>query len=308
MSDSICNCIVKIILSINNVNQQHLRPLSVHNSISLTIESTTVLSVSFCVLSPALVTSLVLCPVSGLLLSSSLDGTLRCWRPEVGDQVQIISIPNGCPPPLVMGGPDSAGTFFSYSTNSVDFWTFNCLYNLHCRLDGFLRGPVHQILTPPTPPCFRACVVCIHGNSDVTVVAAETGEVLTRFQANGRVRCADYCVPKEILLVLTEDGVVTIASTLTSPVTILDEWHGIEHWDWSGGQMQANIGIVCCMVLYNDVKDIQIGQEEWRSLQMQRSQKPKKIKLLHDAKNRLVFVAEVLFLYIYYFLFFFNFK
>ncbi|KAF4110969.1 WD repeat-containing protein 97 isoform X2 [Onychostoma macrolepis] len=238
----------------------------------------------------ALVTSLVLCPVSGLLLSSSLDGTLRCWRPEVGDQVQTISIPNGCPPPLVMGGPDSAGTFFSYSTNSVDFWTFNCLYNLHCRLDGVLRGPVRQILTPPTPPSFRACVVCIHGNSDVTVVTKETGEVLTRFQAIGRVRCADYCVPKEILLVLTEDGVVTIASTLTSPVTILDEWHGIEHWKWSGGQIQANIGTVCCMVLYNDVKDIQIGQEEWRSLQMQRSHKPKKIKLLHDAKNRFLVI------------------
>ncbi|XP_016135531.1 WD repeat-containing protein 97 [Sinocyclocheilus grahami] len=238
----------------------------------------------------ALVTSLVLCPVSGLLLSSSLDGTLRCWRPEVGDQVQAISIPNGCPPPLVMGGPDSAGTFFSYSTNSVDFWTFKCLYNLHCRLDGVLRGPVHQILTPPTPPSFRACVVCIHGNSYVTVVAAQTGEVLTRFQANGRVRCADYYVPKEILLVLTEDGVVTIASTLTSPVTILDEWHGIEHWDWSGGQMQVNIGIVCCMVLYNDVKDIQIGQEESRSLQMQRSHKPKKIKHLHDAKNRFLVI------------------
>ncbi|XP_059389208.1 WD repeat-containing protein 97 isoform X2 [Carassius carassius] len=238
----------------------------------------------------ALVTSLVLCPVSGLLLSSSLDGTLRCWRPEVGDQVQIIPIPNGCPPPLVMGGPDSAGTFFSYSTNSVDFWTFKCLYNLHCRLDGVLRGPVHQILTPPTPPSFHACVVCIHGNNNVTVVAAETGEVLTRFQANGRVRCADYCVPKDILLVLTEDGVVTTASTLTSPVTVLDEWHGIEHWDWSGGQMQANIGIVCCMVLYNDVKGIQLGQEEWRSLQMQRSQKPKKIQLLHDAKNRFLVV------------------
>ncbi|XP_043101540.1 WD repeat-containing protein 97 [Puntigrus tetrazona] len=229
----------------------------------------------------ALVTSLVLCPVSGLLLSSSLDGTLRCWRPEVGDQVQTMSISNVCPPPLIMGGPDSAGTFFSYSTNSVDFWIFNCLYNLHCRLDGVQRGPVHQILTPPTPPSFRACVVCIHGNSVVTVVAAETGEVLNRFQANGRIRCADYCVPKEILLVLTEDGVVTIANTLTSPVTILDEWHGIEHWDWSGGQMQANIGTVCCMVLYYDVKDMQSGQEEWRSLQMQRS---------HKAKNRFLVI------------------
>lgn len=116
--------------------------------------------------------------------------------------------------------------------------------------------------------------------------------MLTRFQANGRVRCADYCVPKERLLVLTEDGVVSIASTLTSPVTILDEWHGIEHWDWPGGQVEANIGMVCCMVLYSDVIDTPSGQEEWRSLQTQRAQKPKKIKLLHDAKNRFVFVVE----------------
>ncbi|KAG1960440.1 WD repeat-containing protein [Pimephales promelas] len=238
----------------------------------------------------ALVTSLVLCPVSGLLFSSSLDGTLRCWRPEVGDQVQTVSIPNGSSPPLLMGGPDSAGTFFSYSTNSVDFWTFNCLYNLHCRLDRFLGGPIRQILTPPSPPSIQACVVCIHGNSDVTVVAAETGAVLTRFQANGRVRCADYCVPKERLLVLTEDGVVSIASTLTSPVTILDEWHGIEHWDWSGGQVEAIIGTVCCMVLYSDVTDAQSGQEEWRSLQRQRVQKPQKNKLLHDAKNRFLVI------------------
>ncbi|XP_048040765.1 WD repeat-containing protein 97 isoform X2 [Megalobrama amblycephala] len=238
----------------------------------------------------ALVTSLVLCPVSGLLLSSSLDGTLRCWRPEVGDQIQSVSIPRGCLPPLFLGGPDSAGTFFSYSTNSVDFWTFNCLYNLHCRLDGFLEGPVRQILTTLSPPSFQACVVCIHGNSNITVVEAETGAVLTRFQANGRVRCADYCVPKERLLVLTEDGVVSIVSTLTSPVTILDEWHGIEHWDWPGGQVEANIGMVCCMVLYSDVIDTPSGQEEWRSLQMQRAQKPKKIKLLRDAKNRFLII------------------
>lgn len=251
----------------------------------------------FCVLFPALVTSLVLCPVSGLLFSSSLDGTLRCWRPEVGDQVQAVSIPNGCSPPLLMGGPDSAGTFFSYSTNSVDFWTFNCLYNLHCRLDRFLGGSIRQILTPPSPPSFQACVVCIHGNSDVTVVAAETGAVLTSFQANGRVRCADYCVPKERLLVLTEDGVVSVASTSTSPVTVLDEWHGIEHWDWSGGRVEAIIGMVCCMVLYSDVTDTQSAsvQEKWRSLQRLRAQKPKKNKLLHDAKNRFVFVVECMF-------------
>ncbi|XP_051552180.1 WD repeat-containing protein 97 [Myxocyprinus asiaticus] len=238
----------------------------------------------------ALVTSLVLCPVSGLLFSSSLDGTLRSWRLEVGDQLQTISIPNGYASPLAMGGPDSAGMFFSYSTNSVDFWTFNCLYNLHCSLGGALGGPVRQILAPPNPPSFPAFVLCIHGNSGVTVVVAQTGAVLTRFKAKQRVRCADYCVPKEILLVLTEDGVVTTASTLTNPVTILDKWDGIEQWEWKNGKVEANIGKVSCMVLYNHITDTQSAQEEWKTMQMQRPQRPKKIKLLHDVKNRFLVI------------------
>lgn len=236
----------------------------------------------------ALITSLVLCPLSGLLLSSSLDGTLRSWRLDVGDQVHVVSVPNGYKPPQFLGGPDSSGTFFSYSSNSVDLWTFNCLYNLHCRLDGALEGPVRQISTPPCPPSFQACVLCIHGNRNVTIVAAETGEVLTRFQAKGRIRCADYCVPKEILLVLTEDGVVTLLSTLTNPVTRLDEWHGIEQWDWPSGQVKANVGKVCCMVLYSKIGDTQSALDEWKSLQMQKAHKPKKIKL--NAKNRLVYM------------------
>ncbi|XP_057197521.1 uncharacterized protein LOC130558855 isoform X2 [Triplophysa rosa] len=191
-------------------------------------------------------------------------------------------------PPLAMGGPDSSGTFFSYSSNSVDLWTLNCLYNLHCRMDGALGGPIRQISTPPCPPSLPACALCIQGNSNVTIVATETGEVLTRFQAKGRIRCADYCVPKEILLVLTEDRVVTILSTMTNPVTPLDEWHKIEQWDWPGGQVKANIGKVCCMVLYSKIIDTQSALEEWKSLQMQKAHKPKKIKL--NAKNRFLVI------------------
>lgn len=236
----------------------------------------------------ALITSLVLCPVSGLLLSSSLDSTVRCWRLDIGDQVQVVSVPNGYMPPLAVGGPDSSGTFFSYSSNSVDLWTLKCLYNLHCRLNGALGGPIRQISTPPCLPSLPACVLCIQGHSNVTIVATETGEVLTRFQAKGRIRCADYCVPKEILLILNEDGVVTILSTLTNPVTLLDEWHRIEQWDWSGGQVKAYIGKVCCMALYSKIIDKESAMEEWKSLQMQKAHNTKKIKL--DAKNRLVFV------------------
>ncbi|TRZ03872.1 hypothetical protein DNTS_027890, partial [Danionella cerebrum] len=236
----------------------------------------------------ALVTSLALCPVSGLLVSSSLDGTLRCWRPDVGDQVLIISIPKECPVPLVLGGPNTAGMFFSYSSESVDFWTFNCLYTLHCRLDELTGGSVRQIYSAPGLHSFPACIVCVHGSSSVTVVAAWLDTVLTRFQAKEGVRSADYCVPLEILLVLSEEGVVTVVKATVNSVEILDEWDKIENWDWSGGQVGAKVGTACCLVIYSDITDIQRQPKQWKSL----AYEPMKVKHSQDSNRFLVILGH----------------
>ncbi|XP_035392583.1 WD repeat-containing protein 97 [Electrophorus electricus] len=214
----------------------------------------------------AVVTSLLLCPVSGLLVSSSLDGTVRCWSLEEGDQVQV-SLPIGCAPPLGLGGPSTDGTFFSYSRTGVNFWTFSSLCQLHCKLGGDSSGPVRQILAPPSHRPYPARVLCVHGDSDVTLVSAETGAVLTAFRANSRVRCADYCLLKEILLVLTEEGTVIRANTLTNPVTVLDEWHRVQKGDWSSRKKQGMVEPARCMALYSNIADPQEALEEWMSLQ-----------------------------------------
>ncbi|KAG9274716.1 WD repeat-containing protein 97 [Astyanax mexicanus] len=234
------------------------------------------------------VTSLLLCPLSGLLLSSSLDGTLRTWNLQTGDQVWAVSVPSGSDPPLTLGGPNTSGTFFSISRSGVDFWTFNKLYELHCKLGGDSSGPVRQILVPPTSPPYPARVLCVHGDSDVTVVSVEKGAVLTTFRANSRVRCADYCLWREILLVLTEEGVLIRASTLTNPVTVLDELH----CDWldEKQQVQVRAGLACCMALYSYIADLKGALEEWRSLQQQMGVKTRNRKYLDSDKNRFLVI------------------
>ncbi|KAI4878221.1 hypothetical protein NFI96_006129 [Prochilodus magdalenae] len=238
----------------------------------------------------ALVTSLLLCPESGLLLSSSLDGTLRCWSLRTGDQVQAVSIPAGSDPPLTLGGPSTGGTFFSFSRTGVDFWAFTKLYELHCSLGRDASGPVRQILAPSTHPPYPVRILCIHGDSDVTLVAAETGAVLTAFRANGRVRCADYCISKEVLLVLTEEGTLIRASTLTNPVALLDE----QRADWTGGQQSVEVGLPCCMALYSNIADPQRALEEWESLQQQLGLKRRRRRLQDDHKNSLNILTQFL--------------
>lgn len=239
------------------------------------------------------VTSMIWCPQSGLLLSASLDKTLRCWSLEEGDQVQSVSI-QGHDPPLAMGGPSKGDTFYTFSQKGVDFWAMSTLYTPHCQLGGEANGPVRQIKVSSFPQPYPTRVLCVSGDRDVTLVAGQTGAVLTSFRAARRVRWADYCLPKETLLVLTEAGTVICASTLTNPATQLEEWEGRGQGPWhreeqadgEGGQGLAGPGPASCLVLYHCVADDQRVLSEWRSLQEKRGQKPHNKKHLLDPKNK----------------------
>ncbi|CAB1349463.1 unnamed protein product, partial [Coregonus sp. 'balchen'] len=225
------------------------------------------------------------------VVTASKDVSIRVM--EGGDQVQCVPIEGG-EPPLALGGPMKGGSFFTFSQQGVDFWTISNLYNLHCKLGGDLGGPVRQIVVLSCPPPYPTRVLCVSGHSNVTLVAAETGAVLTSFDAGQRVRCADYCLPKEILLVLTEGGTLIRASTMTNPATCVDEWKGRgqgpwqreEQTDGEGDQCIARPGPASCMVLYSNIADRQRALEEWKNLQEQRGQRPTNKKPLHDAKNR----------------------
>ncbi|XP_041922998.1 WD repeat-containing protein 97 isoform X2 [Alosa sapidissima] len=237
-----------------------------------------------------LVTSLVCCPRTGLLLSCSLDLTLRCWSLEEGDQVQKISV-EGIHPPLAIGGPAKGGAFFTFSEGGVDFWNINSLYQLHCKLGGDFCGPVRQMIVPPCPPPYPARVLCIHGDRDVTLISAVTGAILTGLTVGCRVLCAEYCLLKETILILTEDGVMLTASALTNPITVLDKWTGesqeAKQWeDKERDGQNSGPGPASCMVLYRSLADRKRSLQEWRNLQELRGMRAKKQKYVNDSKNR----------------------
>lgn len=239
-----------------------------------------------------MVNSLFYCSDLGMLMSSSVDCTIRCWNVEECEAVDCVSTEQE-DPPLYIGSSTKGGTYFTFSHKGVDFWTLRSLYTLRCRLRGDIADPLRQILVSSYPAPYPARVLCVSRDSNITLVTAETGAVLTSFKAKSRILCADYCLPKEILLVLTETGTVLQANTLTNPITLMQEWkgRGQEPWrlvDHVTTQEIQNLpvpGPACCMALYSCVPETEQALQEWMSLQENRRCNPKSKASPDDAKN-----------------------
>ncbi|XP_065805111.1 WD repeat-containing protein 97 isoform X2 [Labrus bergylta] len=227
-----------------------------------------------------------------MLLSAANDCSIRCWSVEDGDAVQCVHTERDNPP-MSIGGTRKGDAFFSFSRRGVDFWSIRNLYTLHCALERRQKAPLRQILVTSFPAPFPTRVLCVSGDGDISLVAAETGALLTSFRVEQRVSCADYCLQKEILLALTDTGTLLQANTLTNPVTLMNEWRGRGQGPWQrkdhvteeDAQNLPVPGAACCMVLYCHVRETQNALEEWRSLQDGRGSSQRKKKDLHDDKN-----------------------
>lgn len=249
--------------------------------------------VSLFLICSGVVTSLFYCSELHMLLSASVDSSIRCWNLEEGDIVECVHTEQETPP-LWIAGTRKGDTFFSFSQHGVDFWSIRNLYSLHCKLKGGAGAPLRQIQTSPFPAPYPRRVLCVSGDSDITLVAAETGLVLTSFNAQQKILCADYCLHKEILLVLTETGRVLQANTLTNPVTLMQEWKGRGQRPWLQEDYVTEDeakhlplpGSASCMVLYSYVAEQQGAFEEWKGLQERRGCSHRNIAALDDAKNR----------------------
>lgn len=240
-----------------------------------------------------MVTSIFYCPASSMLLSASVDWTIRCWNVEEGNLVECVDTERENLP-LCIGGNRKGDTLFSFSRQGVDFWEIRHLYTLHCELKGDEKPPLRQILVSLFPAPFPTRVLCISGDSDIMLIASKTGAVLTSFKAKQRILCADYCLQKEILLALTETGTVLQANTLTNPITPMQEWkaRGQGPWqekDYVIGYDIQNLpvpGLACWLVLYNYVIDTEGALEEWKSLQEGRGCSHRNKATLTDGKNK----------------------
>lgn len=225
-----------------------------------------------------------------MLFTASVDCTIRCWNMEVGDMVECVHTEQKHPL-LCVGGSSKGDVLFSFSHQGVDFWEVKTLYTLHSKLK---RDPLRQILVSTFPAPYPTRVLCLSGDSDITLVAAETGAVLTSFKAEQKILCVDYCLQQEILLALTETGTVLQANTLTNPITLMQmwkrsgqgPWQRMDHVTESVAQNLPIPGPACCLVLYSCVAETQLVFEEWRNLQEKGRCSHRNKKARDDAKNK----------------------
>uniref|UniRef100_A0A3Q3G078 Uncharacterized protein n=1 Tax=Kryptolebias marmoratus TaxID=37003 RepID=A0A3Q3G078_KRYMA len=172
--------------------------------------------------------------------------------------------------------PRCGDIFFSFSNTGVDFWTIRTVYNLHCKLSEDKGAPLRQIQVSNFSPPYPTRLLCLSSDSHISLLAAETGAILTSFKANDRILCADYCLHEEILLALTEAGTV-----LQGPWNRAECYHP---------QYQTAPGPACCLVIYSCLADKQRALEDWRRLQEGRGSSHRNNRELSDAKNKFLVI------------------
>ncbi|XP_047206150.1 WD repeat-containing protein 97 isoform X1 [Girardinichthys multiradiatus] len=239
------------------------------------------------------VNSLFYCSKSNLLISCSADCTIRCWDVENSMAVDCVYTEQS-KPPLCFGGTKNGHPCFSFSAKGVDLWILTAWYTLHSKLRGDEGVPLKQILVSHFPPSYPTRVVCVSADGRILLVSASTGAVLTYFKPEDRIICADYCLHKELLLALTEEGTLLQASTLTNPATVIQEWEGRGQGPWQhtecGTKRDAwNLpvpGPACCLVLYSSVTDPQTALEKWKSLREGKGCSQKNNRYVDNFKNK----------------------
>ncbi|KAL7373531.1 hypothetical protein ABVT39_008762 [Epinephelus coioides] len=242
------------------------------------------------------VNSLFYSSALNMLLSASVDCTICCWNVEKGDMVTCVHTEQENP--LLCIGGTKTGDIFSSSHQGVDMWTIRTLYTLHCKLREDEGAPLRQILASPFPAPYPARLLCVSRDSDITLLAAETGAVLTSFKAKQRILCAEYCLQKELLLALTDTGTLLQANTLTNPISLMQEWKGRGQGPWQHGEHVTKNkaqhlpipGPACCLILYSNVVETQASIEEWRSLQETRGYSQRDKTALDDDKNKFLII------------------
>ncbi|XP_035981199.1 WD repeat-containing protein 97 isoform X2 [Fundulus heteroclitus] len=239
------------------------------------------------------VNSLHYCTKANLLISCAGDCTIRSWDVENCKAVDCVHTQQENPP-LCLGGKRNGHPFFSFSAKGVDLWILTSWYTLHSRFKGDEGAPLTQILVLHSPPHYPTRVVCVSADSHVRLVSARTGDVLTSFKAEDKILCAAYCLHKELLLALTEEGTVLQASTLTNPAALIHTWKGRGQGPWLttdtvSQRIAQNLpapGPARCLALYSSMTDPLRALKEWKSLQEQGDHSQTNDRCVDHLKNK----------------------
>ncbi|XP_077022647.1 WD repeat-containing protein 97 isoform X2 [Tamandua tetradactyla] len=209
------------------------------------------------------VTAIAVLPNTALVLSASQDGTLRTWDLQAAAQVGEVARCSWDAGDLksrrvsrLLAPARPGWPVLSLSASAVELWQVRELYSPLAQLPA----PVlHLHLAPPLPaPAFPALpmrLVCACADGSVCLVSASTGHVVCALLL-GSEDCAAavaYCLPREVLWLLTRSGHLVRANAACYPMRVL---HRV-------CPPPAPAPRPCCLHLYNHLTDPASARTSW---------------------------------------------
>ncbi|KAJ3067125.1 WD repeat-containing protein 87 [Podochytrium sp. JEL0797] len=155
-----------------------------------------------------------------VVLSSSLDGTLRMWNIDLGLQIYRHDV--GIPiTHLQFTGTKE--TMLLHSADSIQFWTLNRTYH-----EFSFANARPFLIQRYTRPCFRpARLLCGYLDGSLRLISPITGEVLVvgfpMYKEEVPVEM-EYDTLSEKIFVHNANGDILVYSAKTNPMRIVEMW------------------------------------------------------------------------------------
>lgn len=167
-------------------------------------------------------------PNTTLVLSASQDGTLRTWDLQAVAQVGEVVLScwdQGARSESVHSLLAPAGPgwpVLSLRAGSVELWGLHELYSPLAQLSAPILH-LHMAPELPLTTHLPARLVCACADGSVYLVNPDTGRIVTALLLGPEDRAAAvaYCLPHEVLWLLTHAGHLVRANTLCSPMRVL---------------------------------------------------------------------------------------
>ncbi|XP_013923582.1 PREDICTED: WD repeat-containing protein KIAA1875-like [Thamnophis sirtalis] len=187
-------------------------------------------------------------PRRPLIFSASQDGTIRTWNLNTIDQVDQVHVSE----PVESLDTHTSSHVFSISGCTLNLWKINQLYSLYTALGS----PVKRLscIDLSLLGNFPARILCLCRDSTVQLLEAQSGAPVSILSLDqySPARDVAYCLPRETLFVLLEQGQVLRVNAATSPMTVKRSFSS-SFWDSKP----------CCILLYSHVVEAEKVQATW---------------------------------------------
>ncbi|KAM6458487.1 WD repeat-containing protein 97 isoform 3-T3 [Liasis olivaceus] len=217
------------------------------------------------------VTAVTIYPQRPLIFSASQDGTIRTWNLNTVDQVDQVHTSE----PVESLKTHTSSHVVSTSGRTLNLWKINQLYSLYT----LLGSPAKRLSCPDLRMAgnFPARVLCLCKDSTVWLLEARSGAPLSvlSLEQPSQAREVAYCLPRETLFVLLEQGRMLRANTATSPMTVK---RGFFSGLWESQP--------CCLLLYSHVVDPDKAYATWLEVVQSKGYRKKWQQAAHKAQDR----------------------